>query len=87
MALTHKSISIESIFECIKKIQPDFLFTTVIVGHKINEIQAFCDGIAKNNEKGKLTVAGNVDLLKLVRVQGKVFSGCAEFRDYYKNLI
>ena len=82
-----KSISIESIYECIKKIQPDFLFTTVIVGHKINEIQSFCDGIAKNNEKGKLTVAGNVDLLKLVRVQGKVFSGCAEFREYYKNLI
>ena len=82
-----KSISTESIYECIKKIQPDFLFTTVIVGHKVNEIQRFCDGITSHNYNGMLTIAGNVDLLKLVRVKGKVFSGCTEFKNYYKNLI
>ena len=82
-----KSISTESIYECIKKIQPDFLFTTVIVGHKVNEIQSFCDGITNHNHNGMLTIAGNVDLLKLVRVKGKVFSGCTEFKNYYKNLI
>ena len=82
-----KSISTESIYECIKKIQPDFLFTTVIVGHKVNEIQSFCDGITNHNHNGMLTIAGNIDLLKLVRVKGKVFSSCTEFKNYYKNLI
>ena len=81
-----KSISTESIYECIKKIQPDFLVTTVRVGHKVNEIQSLCDRITSHNHNGMLTIAGNVDLLKLVRVKGKVYSGCTEFKNYYKNL-
>jgi DNA-binding transcriptional MerR regulator len=81
------SISIDSIYECINKLQPDYLFSTLIVGHKVTEIQKFCDGVNFHNKNGKFLMAGNINLLKLVNSQAKVFSQCSDFEMYFENQI
>ena len=80
-----KTISYESIVMCINKINPDILFSTFIVGQKITAIQKFCDDI-KANSNCKLFYAGNPDLLRLVRTQGKVFYSLEEFDSYFRKL-
>ena len=80
-----KTISFESIEMCISKINPDILFTTFIVGQKITAIQKFCDDL-KANSNCKLFYAGNPDLLRLVRTQGKVFYSLDEFDSHFRKL-
>ena len=82
-----RSISKDSIYECIEKLKPDYLFTTVIVGHKVTEIQEFCDGINAHNKTGKFLLGGNMDLLRLVNSQANIFNTCAEFVTYVKTQI
>jgi DNA-binding transcriptional MerR regulator len=59
-----KTISFESILQCIDKIKPDILFTTFIVGQKVTLLQKFCDDI-KANTNTRAFYAGNPDLLRL----------------------
>ncbi len=80
-----KTISHESIIQCIHKIKPDMLFTTFIVGQKVTVLQKFCDDI-KSNSSCKLFYAGNPDLLRLVNTQGKVFFSLNDFDSYFSNL-
>ena len=80
-----KTISYESIIQCIHKIKPDMLFTTFIVGQKVTVLQKFCDDI-KSNSSCKLFYAGNPDLLRLVNTQGKVFFSLNDFDSYFSNL-
>ena len=40
-----KTISFDSILQCIDKIKPDLLFTTFIVGQKVTVLQQFCDDV------------------------------------------
>ncbi len=80
-----KTISYDSILQCIDKIKPDMLFTTFIVGQKVTLLQKFCDDI-KTNSSCKLFYAGNADLLRLVNTQGKVFFSLNEFDSYFSNL-
>ena len=84
---TGRSISEDSIYECIEKIKPDYLFTTVIVGHKVTEIQEFCDGISSHNSNGKFLLAGNINLLKLVSTKATIFNSCSEFEMYINTQI
>ena len=48
-----KTISFDSILQCIEKIKPDILFTTFIVGQKVTLLQKFCDDL-HNHSKTKL---------------------------------
>ena len=82
-----RSVSIDSIYECIEKTNPDYIFTTVIVGHKVSEIQEFCDGINAKNKRGKFLLGGNIELLKLVNSGANVFSTCSEFETYIQTQI
>ena len=82
-----RSISKDSIYECVEKINPDYIFTTVIVGHKVSEIQELCDGINARNKTGKFLLGGNMNLLKLVNSHADVFSTSLEFETYVKTQI
>lgn len=82
-----KTISFDSILQCIEKIKPDMLFTTFIVGQKVTLLQKFCDDI-KSNSNCKLFYAGNPDLLRLVNTNGKVFYSLQEFDKFFnKNIL
>jgi DNA-binding transcriptional MerR regulator len=82
-----KTISFDSILQCIEKIKPDLLFTTFIVGQKVTILQKFCDDL-KANSNCKLFYAGNPDLLRLVNTNGKVFYSLQEFDKFFnKNLL
>ena len=71
------TISIQSIEQCIDKINPDIVFTTFIVGQKVTLLQEFCDAL-KSFTNAKLLYAGNADLLRLVRTHGKSFYSLKE---------
>lgn len=77
-----KTISVSSIEQCIRKINPDILFTTFIVGQKVTILQDFCDAL-KRCTNAKLFYAGNPDLLRLVRTHGKVFYKLQEFDNFF----
>ena len=79
-----KTISFDSILQCIDKIKPDILFTTFIVGQKVTLLQKFCDDI-HNHSNTKLFFAGNADLLRLVNTHGKVFYKLDEFDRFFSN--
>jgi DNA-binding transcriptional MerR regulator len=79
-----KTISIDSILQCIEKIKPDILFTTFIVGQKVTLLQKFCDDL-HNHSNTKLFFAGNPDLLRLVNTHGKVFYKLDEFDRFFSN--
>ena len=79
-----KTISFDSILQCIEKIKPDILFTTFIVGQKVTLLQKFCDDL-HNHSKTKLFFAGNPDLLRLVNTHGKVFYSLDEFDRFFNN--
>ena len=79
-----KTISFESILQCIEKIKPDILFTTFIVGQKVTLLQKFCDDLF-NHSKTKLFFAGNPELLRLVNTHGKVFYSLDEFDRFFNN--
>ena len=79
-----KTISFESILQCIDKIKPDILFTTFIVGQKVTLLQKFCDDL-HNHSNTKLFFAGNADLLRLVNTHGKVFYKLDEFDRFFSN--
>ena len=79
-----KTISFESILQCIEKIKPDILFTTFIVGQKVTLLQKFCDDLF-NHSKTKLFFAGNSELLRLVNTHGKVFYSLDEFDRFFNN--
>ena len=79
-----KTISFESILQCIEKIKPDILFTTFIVGQKVTLLQKFCDDL-HNHSNTKLFFAGNPDLLRLVNTHGKVFYKLDEFDRFFSN--
>lgn len=79
-----KTISFDSILQCIEKIKPDILFTTFIVGQKVTLLQKFCDDLY-NHSKTKLFFAGNPDLLRLVNTHGKVFYSLDEFDRFFNN--
>ena len=68
-------------------IRDSYLFTTVIVGHKVTEIQEFCDGISNHNSNGKFLLAGNINLLKLVGTKATIFNSCSEFEMYINTQI
>jgi DNA-binding transcriptional MerR regulator len=82
-----RSISKTSIYESIEKINPDYIFSTVIVGHKVSEIQELCDGINSRKKSGKFLLAGNMNLLKLVNSHANVFNTCLEFETFVKTQI
>lgn len=77
-----KTISVNSVEQCIRKINPDILFTTFIVGQKVSILQDFCDKL-KACTNAKLFYAGNSDLLRLVRTHGKVFYKLQEFDNFF----
>ena len=79
-----KTISFESILQCVDKIKPDILFTTFIVGQKVTLLQKFCDDLF-NHSKTKLFFAGNPELLRLVNTHGKVFYSLDEFDRFFNN--
>ena len=79
-----KAFSKESIYECIEKTQPDYIFTTIIVGHKVTEIQEFCDQINLRKKNSKFLLGGNMNLLKLVNTRAQLFNTCKEFESYVK---
>ncbi len=79
-----KTISFDSILQCVEKIKPDLLFTTFIVGQKVTLLQKFCDDL-HNHSKTKLFFAGNSDLLRLVNTHGKVFYSLDEFDRFFNN--
>ena len=79
-----KTISFESILQCVDKIKPDILFTTFIVGQKVTLLQKFCDDLY-NHSKAKLFFAGNPELLRLVNTHGKVFYSLDEFDRFFNN--
>lgn len=79
-----KTISFESILQCVDKIKPDILFTTFIVGQKVTLLQKFCDDLY-NHSKTKLFFAGNPELLRLVNTHGKVFYSLDEFDRFFNN--
>jgi DNA-binding transcriptional MerR regulator len=79
-----KTISFESILQCIEKIKPDILFTTFIVGQKVTLLQKFCDDLHSHSNT-KLFFAGNPDLLRLVNTHGKVFYKLDEFDRFFSN--
>ena len=79
-----KTISFDSILQCIEKIKPDILFTTFIVGQKVTLLQKFCDDL-HNHSNTKLFFAGNPDLLRLVNTHGKVFYKLDEFDRFFSN--
>ena len=66
-----KTISFDSILQCIDKIKPDLLFTTYCWS-KGYCIQQFCDDV-NSRSNCKLFFGGNPDLLRLVNTHGKVF--------------
>ena len=76
------TISIQSIEQCIDKINPDIVFTTFIVGQKVTLLQEFCDAL-KSFTNAKLLYAGNADLLRLVRTHGKSFYSLKEFDNFF----
>jgi len=76
------TISIKSIEQCVRKIKPDILFTTFIVGQKVSLLQDFCDAL-KGCTNAKLFYAGNSDLLRLVRTHGKAFYTLQEFDNFF----
>ncbi len=79
-----KTISFDSIVQCVEKIKPDLLFTTFIVGQKVTVLQKFCDDLkAKSN--CKMFFGGNIDLLRLVNTHGKVFYSLNEFDKFFKS--
>ena len=77
-----KTISFESILQCIDKINPDLLFTTFIVGQKVTLLQKFCDDI-KANTNTKAFYAGNPNLLRLVNTHGRAFYSLNDFDNYF----
>jgi len=79
-----KTMTFESILQCIEKVKPDILFTTFIVGQKVTILQKFCDDL-HNHSDTKLFFAGNPDLLRLVNTHGKVFYKLDEFDRFYSN--
>jgi MerR family transcriptional regulator, light-induced transcriptional regulator len=79
-----KTISFDSILQCIEKIKPDILFTTFIVGQKVTLLQKFCDDL-RNHSNTKLFFAGNPELLRLVNTHGKVFYSLDEFDRFFNN--
>ena len=79
-----KTISFESILQCVDKIKPDILFTTFIVGQKVTLLQKFCDDLY-NHSNTKLFFAGNPELLRLVNTHGKVFYSLDEFDRFFNN--
>lgn len=79
-----KTISFESILQCVDKIKPDILFTTFIVGQKVTLLQKFCDDLF-NHSNTKLFFAGNPELLRLVNTHGKVFYSLDEFDRFFNN--
>ena len=79
-----KTISFESILQCVDKIKPDILFTTFIVGQKVTLLQKFCDDLY-NHSNTKLFFAGNPELLRLVNTHGKVFYSLDEFDRFFDN--
>lgn len=79
-----KTISFESILQCVDKIKPDILFTTFIVGQKVTLLQKFCDDLYKHSNT-KLFFAGNPELLRLVNTHGKVFYSLNEFDRFFDN--
>ena len=79
-----KTISFESILQCVDKIKPDILFTTFIVGQKVTLLQKFCDDLY-NHSNTKLFFAGNPELLRLVNTHGKVFYSLNEFDRFFDN--
>ena len=79
-----KTISFESILQCVDKIKPDILFTTFIVGQKVTLLQKCCDDLY-NHSNTKLFFAGNPELLRLVNTHGKVFYSLDEFDRFFNN--
>ena len=79
-----KTISFESILQCVDKIKPDILFTTFIVGQKVTLLQKFCDDLYSHSNT-KLFFAGNPELLRLVNTHGKVFYSLDEFDRFFNN--
>ena len=79
-----KAFSKESVYQCIEKTQPDYIFTTFIVGHKVSEIQEFCNQINLRKNNAKFLLGGNMNLLKLVSTKAQLFNSCKEFESYVK---
>jgi methanogenic corrinoid protein MtbC1 len=79
-----KAFSKESVYECIEKTQSDYIFSTIIVGHKVSEIQEFCDQINLRKKNANFLLGGNMNLLKLVNTKAHLFNSCKEFENYVK---
>ena len=80
-----KTISFDSILQCIDKIKPDLLFTTfILLVKKLLYYNNFVmmlilDPIAS------FSYGGNPDLLRLVNTHGKVFYSLQEFDKFFTN--
>ena len=79
-----KTISFDSILQCIEKIKPDILFTTFIVGQKVTLLQKFCDDL-HNHSNTKLFLLEIPIYLDLLILMEKVFYKLDEFDRFFSN--
>ena len=74
-----QAISINSLRSCIKKINPDIICTSLIVGHKEAKMQAFADELWKIKNNATILIGGNMSLLKLIRTNAKKYYDIESF--------
>ena len=78
------SISVESIEMCVKKINPDIIFTTFIIGQKQHKVQQFADNLWSIKGGSQLLFGGTPDILKLIRTNATKFYDIQDFEKSVK---
>jgi DNA-binding transcriptional MerR regulator len=74
-----QAISINSLRACIKKINPDIICTSLIVGHKEVKMQQFVDELWEIKRNSKILIGGNINLLKLIRTNANKYYDIESF--------
>ena len=78
------SISVESIEMCVKKINPDIIFTTFIIGQKQHKINNLPIIYGRLKEVPQLLFGGTPDILKLIRTNATKFYDIQDFEKSVK---
>ena len=74
-----QAISINSLRSCIKKINPDVICTSLIVGHKEAKMQEFADELWGVKNNASVIIGGNMNLLKLIRTSANKYYDIESF--------
>ena len=69
---------------CVKKINPDIIFTTFIIGQKQHKMQQFVDQLWDIKGSSKLLFGGTPDILKLIRTNATKFYDIQDFEKSVK---